>query len=251
MYVNSATISDEFVEASQDQLKLAFIAAVVLSLVVPRLPFGRQILYPFALLSTWVHELGHGIAAIIAGGQFNRLEVYSNLGGTAFSSGVQSGMRRAFVSAGGLVGPAVVGGIIIIAGSREETAQYVLAAVAGSVLLSAVLVLRNQFGFVAMTAIGLLLGLVAWKAPVLAKLFVAQLIGIQFCLACWGTLDYMFTKDFVRDGYVINSDTQNIAEELVLPYWFWAACVALISAIILIGSFYFAWLRPELTPYTP
>ncbi len=246
--VAATSLTDQIDSVSQNQLKVAFVAAVVISVVLPRLPYGRRLLFPFALLATWAHELGHGVAAILMGGRFTRLEVYSNLGGTAYSSGVRNGLGRAFVSAGGLLGPALVGGLIIIAGSRQETAPYVLAAVAGSVLVSVVLVLRNQFGLIAMSIIGLTLAVMAWKGPELVRLLVAQLIGIQFCLASWGTLDYMFTKNFVRGDQVINSDTQNISDELILPYWFWGGCIAGVSALILASSFYVAWVRPEFAP---
>ncbi len=247
-HLGTVSVTDSLTTASQDELKVAFFAAVVLSVVLPRIPYGRKVLYPFALLATWAHELGHGIAAILMGGRFTKLEVYPNLGGTAYSSGVRNSFGRAFVSAGGLLGPAFVGGLIIIAGSREETAPFVLAAVAISVLISVVLVLRNQFGLLAMSAIGITLALLAWRGPELGRLLIAQLIGIQFCLASWGTLDYMFTKNFVRGGQVINSDTQNISEELILPYWFWGGCIAGISALILASSFYIAWVRPEFAP---
>lgn len=237
--------SEQLTEATQDRLRMAFIIAVGISIVLPRLPFGRKLLYPFALLSTWAHELGHGVAAVLAGGRFTKLEVYPDLGGTAYSSGVRRGVPSAFVSAGGLIGPAFAGGLVIIAGSRPETAPYVLAAIAASVLASVVLVLRNQFGVLTMSGIGAVLALVAWQGPETLRLLLAQLIGIQFCFASWGTLDYMFTKNFPRDGYLINSDTQNISEQLAFPYWFWAFWVAVISAIILVFSFYVAWVRPE------
>jgi hypothetical protein len=47
----------------------ALVFAALTLLVVDRfVPFGRFFLYPFTLLSTWVHERGHGLAALWAGG---------------------------------------------------------------------------------------------------------------------------------------------------------------------------------------
>lgn len=230
-------------DPTSDQLATLFWVAVAVSIVVPRLPFGRRILYPFALLSTWVHEMGHGLAAVVVGGRFRRLEIYSNLGGQALSTGVR-GVRRAVVAAGGLIGPAVAGGAVIVFGSRDRTAGWVLAVLAVAIGLSLIAVVRNLFGWLALGAVAAALAPIAVYGPEGVRIFLAQLIGIQFCLAFWGTLDYMFTKNFVRDGRILDSDTQEIANVLVLPYWFWAGVITLASGALLIGAFYLAWMGP-------
>lgn len=240
-------LSDGLGSGGNNRLMALFWVAAAVSLILPRVPYGRHLLYPFALLGTWAHEMGHGLVAIVAGGSFNRLEIYQNLGGVAYSSGVGS-LGRAFVSAGGLLGPALAGGVIIVLGSRDATARWVLAGVALLLALSLVLFVRNAFGWLALGVIAALLGVLAAYGPDGVKVFVAQLIGIQFCFASWGTLDYMFTRNFVRDGQVIDSDTQEIADVLLLPYWFWGGLIALLSFVIMASSFYIAWIRPLRDP---
>lgn len=231
-------------DLSEGVLIQLFWAAVAVSLVLPRLPHGRTLLYPFALLGTWAHELGHGLTALAAGGRFKRLEIHRNLDGLAFSSGVGR-FGRAVVAAGGLLAPAVVGGLIIVLGARESTAPFVLAGLAIAVLASVVLFVRNTFGWVSLGLTGLLLVPVALTAPELVRIFIAQLVGIQFCVASWGSLEYMFTRNFVRnDGTLTDSDTQTIAKVLLLPYWFWGGLIAGVSLLILVGSFYLAWILP-------
>lgn len=231
------------VSLSENRLQALFWAAAAVSLVLPRLPYGRNVLYPFALLGTWAHEMGHGLSAILVGGSFERLVLFQNLGGTAYSSGVGS-LGRVLVSAGGLLGPAVAGGLIIYLGSREVTVRLVLAGLTVAIGLSLIFFVRNAFGWVAMGLIAVAMGVLAFYGPELVRVFVTQLIGIQFCLASWGTLDYMFTRGFVRDGQFVSSDTQDIAEVLLLPYWFWGALIALTSLAIMAGSFYVAWIVP-------
>lgn len=228
---------------ASEPLVTFFWAAALASVIVPHLPWGRRILYPFALLSTWVHEMGHGVTALLVGGRFRRLEIYPNLGGVAYSSGIW-GASRALVSAGGLLGPALAGGLVIVLGSRETTAPYVLAGVAGLLALSVLTVVRNPFGFLSLAAIAGTLALVIVYAPDEVEVFLTQLIGIQFCLASLTSLDYMFTKRFSRNGRSMDSDTQEIANVLALPYWFWGGLIAVLSFCILAGSFYLAWIRP-------
>lgn len=237
------TTIEDLMNPGSENLMTLFWLAVGASIVLPRVPYGRNMLYPFALLGTWAHEMGHGLAAVIVGGSFRRLEVYPRLGGQAYSSGIR-GARRALVSAGGLLGPALAGGLIIVLGSRQQTASWVLTGIAVAVAISLITVVRNPFGWLSLGAIAAVLAPIAVYAPPGVRIFLAQLIGIQFCLACWGTLDYMFTRQFHRDGRIIESDTQEIANVLVLPYWFWGTVIALLSLGVVVGSFYLAWVVP-------
>ena len=54
-------------------LLLSVIATLLLYFVVP---FGRLIAYPLVLLSTLAHELGHGIAAVLVGGDFEQFVMH-------------------------------------------------------------------------------------------------------------------------------------------------------------------------------
>ncbi len=232
----------DLTELTTSDASSAFWAAVAVSIILPQIPQGKKLLYPFAFLGTWAHEGGHGLGAILAGGKFRSLEIYSNLGGVAYSSGVGR-KARAFVSAAGLLGPAIAGGTIIIFSAKAELAPFILAGLAVLLSISALLFIRNRFGFVATLVIaGLLAGLCIYGDANI-RIFVAQLIGIQFCVSSFSTLDYMFTSTFLRDGREMNSDTQDISDALFLPYWFWATLIFLTSIAILGASFFVAWIR--------
>lgn len=235
----AATLPDE-----RRSLVRAFWAAVALSLVLAFVPQGRMLLYPFALLSTWAHEMGHGLTALLTGGSFERLVIYPNLGGTAYNRVPQTLFGPVLVAAGGLVGPAVAGGLTIVFGARPRLAKGVLAVFAVLLLASLVVWVRNPFGMAAVAGLGLFFAGLACFGSQGVKLVVAQLTGIQLCLGSLSDFDYMFTRDFVRDGQVTISDTQAIAERLFLPYWFWGGIIALASLLILAAAFWFAWLRP-------
>ena len=80
-------------------------------------PYGRLVLYPFTLLSTWVHEMGHGLTALFLGGRFERLDIYADASGLAYSY-VLPGARGALVAAGGLLAPPFVGMAMLMFGRR-------------------------------------------------------------------------------------------------------------------------------------
>lgn len=237
--------NDPNVPRGRGRLAAAFWGAVALSVALSLVPYGRYALYPFAVLSTWAHELGHGVTALLVGGEFDRLELYADLGGVAFTAGTNDALRGPLVSAGGLLGPALLGGLVIVLGAREATARRVLLVLAALLAASLVLWVRNAFGAVAVFGLAAGIGAIAVRGSEPVRLVVAQLVGIQACLGSIASIDYMFTRDFVRGGERVASDTQNIARHLLLPYWVWGAIICALSLAILLAAFWLAWLRPR------
>jgi len=229
---------------SRRQLVTVFGAAVIISVALGLVPGGGLLIYPFRLFATWAHEMGHGLAALATGNRFEELELYSSLGGRALIGGAD-GISGVIVSTGGLLGPAALGAVVMISGSRVRTAPYVLGALAIAMIGSALIWIRNPFGFFAILAGGTVLGLVTSFAPPIFRISISQLLAVQLALASWSSRDYLFISGFERDGRVLASDTQNIADELFLPYWFWGGLIGGLSIVILGWAFWFAWLRPR------
>ena len=71
------------------------------------IPNGWYVAYPL-LLSTYVHEIAHGLAAALVGGQFDSLVIHADGSGVASTSGNSGRFAFAFVAGAGLVGPAVL-----------------------------------------------------------------------------------------------------------------------------------------------
>ena len=57
------------------------VSALVISLYY--IPYGDYILYPMMLVYTFVHEMGHGIAAMLTGGDFIKFEMWLDGSGVA------------------------------------------------------------------------------------------------------------------------------------------------------------------------
>lgn len=242
MVTSAITTDTEPSKLGRGRLLTLFAIAVGVSFALPVIPYGRTALLPFSLLGTWAHEMGHGMMGEIVG-DFNKLVLLKGGGGYALVR-KGGGLEQVLVSAAGLLGPAIVGAAMILMAAREKTARWALAVLSVSILLSVIFYVRGAFGFFAMLAIGAVLALIAFKGPVLVRVLLAGFIGVQFCLASWQDRHYMFTKDFLRDGDRLNSDTQNIAEEWLLPYWFWGGLILAASIAIMTFAFWRAWIRP-------
>src|SRR3954466_13333560 len=97
------------------QAAIALIGSVAIALAMFAIPSPEHtwwLLAPFRWLHIYVHEFGHGVAALISGGEFDKFEVYA-YSGLAYTRTSGAPLTAAFVSAGGLCGPALVGGAFL------------------------------------------------------------------------------------------------------------------------------------------
>lgn len=212
----------------------ALLGSVALTLLLYYVvPYGHYIAYPLTLFSTWAHEMGHGVAAELIGGEFDRFEMWSDGSGVAYSRIPDSGLNRAFTAFGGLVGPAVASLALFALAARPKLARVGLGLLAFACLLSVVLVVRNLFGAVFVSAFGLAFAGMAWFGNDRVALFGLVFMAVQLALAVFSRADYLFTDVAQTSAGAHPSDVAQIADALIGPYWFWGALIALFSAAII------------------
>jgi hypothetical protein len=203
----------------------------VLILCLQRLvPFGRQLLYPFTLLSTWVHEMGHGVTALLVGGDFKRLDIFADASGIALSA-VVPGWRQALVAAGGLLGPPLIGALCLLLARRAS--RLLLYVLAGAMLLSLPLWVRTPVGWLSVGGLGLGIALLARTLSESGRLFFAQLLGLLLAFDTLARGDYLFMQAGRVGGVMHQSDVAGIANVLGGPVFFWGLVVAFLSAVLL------------------
>ena len=221
-------------QSPNQRASLFLLFSVVLTLLLYYIiPQGRLIAYPLTLLSTLVHEMGHGIFAILVGGEFLEFQMWSDGSGVARWQGNVGRLSSAFVAAGGLLGPAIMGGIGFWLGRGERRSRLGLGAFGVILTISLIFVVRGLFGmlFVGLTA-GLFL-LLAYKAKPWASQIAIIFLASQMALSVFSRGDYLFTKMAQTGQGLMPSDTQQMAEALLLPYWFWGTLCGLVSMTIL------------------
>ena len=223
---------------STDNARYAVIGAAILTFALYLIPYGQYVIYPLLLFSTFVHEMGHGIAAIFMGGSFHQFQMWANGSGVAQHSGHYGAFARAFISAGGLLGPAVMGGIFFVLGRKPFWARLGLGLFAAGSLLSVLLFVRNGFGIVFVLLVALILGAIARFAGERAARFVMLFLAIELSLTVFSRGDYLFMQYAETSAGQLPSDTQQIANALGGPYWLWGAIVGAISVAIVVWG---AW----------
>ena len=202
--------------------------------LVWQLPYGQMALYPLTLLATYVHEMGHGLTALLLGQHFEQMLLHADGSGMAMWRGNPSRIETALIAAGGLLGPTMAGvGLLLLSGSTRF-ARVLLVMLALVLMVSMALWSRNIFGigFLLIWAVVLLLG--ARLLSAFGAAFLLQVIAITLCLSWFTDLDYMFSGQAVVNGAVHLSDSAAIAQALFLPYWFWGGLVALVSMLLLL-----------------
>jgi hypothetical protein len=203
-------------------------AIAAASLVLWQLPFGNLALFPFTILTTWFHEMGHGLATIAVGSSFDHLVIFADGSGYAVSTRpIDAGrLTTALIAAAGPMGPAIVGSLLIVASGRDAHARQALYVLGAALVLSTVIWVRSAIGWLVLPGLGLLTLLVAARGPHGLVRFVVQLVGVQACISAWRSFDYLFSDGGTVGGTSQRSDTAAIADVLLLPYWFWGAAIS-------------------------
>jgi len=217
----------------------------LLSILLWQTYWGSILLYPFTILATWFHEMGHGLAAILTGGDFERLLIYPD------GSGVASSMRPAdssvlsdaLVSAAGPLGPPIAGALLIVASRTRRATRAVLAVLAAALVVSTLIWVRSLVGWIVLPLIALALLIVLMRGSPKVQDFSIQLLGVQACISTYRDTNYLFSDGGLIAGRLQRSDTAAIADALVLPYWFWAGAISLAILALLAGSLRFALRR--------
>lgn len=214
-----------------------------LILLIWQLPYGHQLLYPLTLLATFAHEMGHGLAALLVGAEFDQLLLHADGSGLAQWHGSPGRIDLALVAASGLIGPTVAGTGVLLLASSARFARIVLAALTALVLVAVALWVRNSFGVVFLLALAGTMGLAAKTLPDGTATFLLHLMAVTLCLSWWRDLNYMFSAQALVNGVAHPSDTALMAQALWLPYWFWGAAVALVSLVLTTFGIWFVTRR--------
>lgn len=203
------------------------------------IPGGQVVGYPLLLLSTFVHEMGHGLAALLVGGRFVELQVFADGSGVALTATGGGRFSRAVVAGGGLVGPAIAAAVGFTLARRAQTARISLIVGGLLVLLASVLWVRSLVGWlIALGVAGISLGVAVGVRDVRWSQLWLVLLSVQLALSVFSRSEYLFAQGAVTGAGAGRSDSAAIADALLLPYWFWGGVCGLLSLAALA---YGAW----------
>ncbi|MBX3043570.1 MAG: M50 family metallopeptidase [Candidatus Kapabacteria bacterium] len=199
----------------------------LVTIILWNIPGLSLVLYPFTLLGTWFHEMAHGIAAILMGGSFQKLVIFPDGSGYAqfaYTSLFLGGIGKSIVAAAGPVGPTIAGSLFIIASINKKSTEWALYIFSFLLILSSLIWVRPliSWGFLIVLFFAVSATLVSVKASINAKIMTLQFLAVQAFISVYQSIGYLYSTGASVDGSPNMSDTQVIADNLFLPYWFWA-----------------------------
>lgn len=229
--------------------RAALLTAAVAALVVEHfVPFGGILVYPFTLLTTWVHEIGHGLAALAVGGGFDRLQIFWDASGVAHTSEAH-GWPVAVVALGGLLAPPLTGAAILLIARGARRARGVLLTLAVALVISLALWVRSPAGYFAVPLVAALLVYVERRWSDNRRLVAAHFIAVELALDTLGRmLHYVFVPTATSGGVERKSDIVLVAESLGGPYFLWGLAVATLALALLGLGLWSAWRTKEARP---
>jgi hypothetical protein len=244
------TLNLKTVDALSSQRILTLIGSAGLAtLFLAIIPLLAPLNYPFRLLMTIVHELGHGLAAMITGGEFVRFVIFSDGSGLAYTAG---GWRFAVVPAGYL-GAALFGAVLIMVGRNYSWSRTAMAVIGLVMLLFSLryglpsIFTTQIVGGLLATISGVMLGglflWVALKASPGWIIFLLHLVAIRAGLTAFvdivgviGNSTNLFSAP--------RSDAQTMAELTFIPAFVWAVVWAMAALAFIGGAIWFTWIGP-------
>jgi hypothetical protein len=227
----------------QRSLAVALVAFALVFIVwhVPQLDF---LLYPLRLFVTFVHETGHGLAALLTGGEIGRLVVFSNGSGIATTAGG----TRALILPAGYVGAALFGGTLFYLTNTVLFSRSISLALA--LLVAAVSILYTDFlstAWLVGMGFAVALGLVAWKVSRNGNLLVLNLLSVITGLNAVMDVIGLVSNSGASLGDVRNDAAAFSAEIApLIPAAVWAILWALLAVVILGAAVYYSIIRRHL-----
>jgi Peptidase M50B-like len=210
--------------------------SVLVTVLLYAVPFGRVVAWPLVLVSTLAHELGHGLAAALLGGSFESLRLHADGSGVALWRGAFGRFATAGVAGAGLVGPALAAFLLLVLGRTTRRAPTVVAVLGASLLLVALLLVRNTFGFAFTLVLAAVLLLIAVRFPRLSQMAIL-LLAVQLALSVFSRGDYLFTSMALTSSGPMPSDVAVMSAAIFLPYWLWGLlCGGISVALLLLGA---------------
>jgi hypothetical protein len=201
--------------------------AAAVCLAVSLTPWGPFLLYPFTLFTTWVHECGHAVTAVLLGGSVTSITIEPDTSGLTRSLMPAGRVAQGLVASAGYLGASLVGCLLMAATRVEKRARPILRIIGAFMLFTVVIWMRNLFGALVVLAWGVTLLALARKGSGRASRFVLSVLAVQVALNAVYNIRALFLAHGGR------SDADTMARLFGAPAWLWATSWMALSVAML------------------
>jgi hypothetical protein len=223
-------------------LAIALLAVIVIFILWNLPQWSDTLLYPFRLFVTYVHEAGHGTAALITGGRFIRFDVQPNGMGQA----ITQGGSRLLILPAGYLGAALFGAVLFYLTNSVRYSRTIAFVLGGGLIAFSVLFgLSSPTAFFVGVAFGAILILLGWKANRDFNILVLNVLAMMTGLNAVLDLYQLVGSSQITAGGLRNDAAAFSAEIApLIPAGVWAFLWALLAVTMLGLAVWYAVIRP-------
>jgi hypothetical protein len=217
----------------QSKKRLRFLGIFTAYFVGVWFLWNTPFVYPIKLFVVLLHEISHGLAAVLTGGGIQSIDVTPMQGGVCHCGG-----GNAFLTlSAGYLGSLLWGGLMIWGsvklGGRAHWLTAAIGVLAASVTM---LFIRQPFALAFGLAFGAVLITLALKTGAAANR--AILMGLGMTSALYAVLDI---KSDIIDRPEVMSDARMLAELTAVPTLVWGIAWIVLALTFCVALFRWAW----------
>ena len=211
---------------------MTLLIAATISVVLWFIPFAEFLTYPFRIFVTFIHEVGHALAALVTGNSVASLSAATNASGETYTT--QGGLiSQVFISSAGYLGSMAFGALLLILIRKAVAARIVLLS-CGILIFGLTMIyglFKPIFSMNAWSGIpftlfaGLFITasliLIARFATAKVATFFVSFLAVQCVLNALFDLKTVFFLSAPFVGQNVHTDAMNMAHATGIPAIFW------------------------------
>ncbi|HQJ75150.1 MAG TPA: M50 family metallopeptidase [Bacteroidota bacterium] len=135
------------------------------------------VVYPVKLFVVLLHELSHGLAAILTGGKIIKVEISYLIGGSCTTQGGSPSL----IANAGYLGSILLGGLLLVQSTKSKNIKFLGLFLSLSIFLITIFYIRNSFGIIFGISFSFILFLLTFILPKKILEWILKFIGLVSC----------------------------------------------------------------------
>ena len=222
-YTSTITKMEKPMGRDTGKIDIKTLGALLIIWIAVFFLWDTVVVYPLKIFVVLLHEMSHGLAAVITGGAIEKIHINANEGGVCWTRG---GIRFIVISAG-YMGSLLWGGIILLSAARTRLDKGISVFIGLAVLGVTVMFIRNPFGLIYGIAFGAAMILLGKFASEAVNDFILKVIGLTSML--YAIIDI---KSDLISRTVPSSDAAQLAEHYFGTPVMWGIIWIVISLVM-------------------
>lgn len=192
---------------------------VILTLIgiISILLWNTFLIYPIKIFAVLIHEISHGIVALLTGGHINNIQIYWNLGGQCNSSGGS----KLLIAVAGYSGSIIVGASFFLSAYSKKHSKYFNTAFAVLLILIVSNWISGTAGIIFSVLLAAFLFISPRYFPNIVHFYLMKIIGLVSVLYSVADIkEDLLTKSFVQTDASLLQNITGISSIFWGLLWF-------------------------------